>query len=77
MVASLVTERSQTASSTPRRLRPAAILSTVTALPRTDGNANGVRKATRDDIEIEDTGNPPRSPGPDIESALRKAASQI
>jgi hypothetical protein len=35
---------------------------TVTALPRTDGNANGVRSATLLDIASEDTGKPERSP---------------
>src|SRR5437899_10215008 len=49
-------ERSQTSSSTPRARRPRATRATVTALPRTEGNANGESSATRGDIGPEHTG---------------------
>ena len=42
-----VTDRSHTRTSTPRAARPRAMRATVTALPRTEGGANGVRSATR------------------------------
>src|SRR5262245_39372237 len=49
-VASAVTERSHTETSTPRSRNPRVMRSTVTALPRTEGKANGVSRAIRDAI---------------------------
>src|SRR5439155_8293342 len=46
-VTSATTDRSQIRRPTPRLRKPRAIRSTVTALPRTEGNAKGVRSATR------------------------------
>src|SRR6266540_959600 len=49
-VTSGTTDRSQIRRPTPRLRKPRAIRSTVTALPRTEGNAKGVRSATRGDM---------------------------
>src|SRR5881296_3456420 len=49
-VTSATTDRSQIRRPTPRLRKPRAIRSTVTALPRTEGYAKGVRSATRGDM---------------------------
>src|SRR2546421_9268868 len=56
ITASGVIDRSHTRRSAPAWRSPPAMRSTVTALPRTDGNANGVTTAIRSGIAAKEIG---------------------
>src|ERR1043166_773512 len=63
ITASGVIDRSHTRRSAPAWRSPPAMRSTVTALPRTDGNANGVTTAIRSGIAARIPGSAPHRPG--------------